>query len=174
MDPVNLAYPVEQRIDLSQIPPALSFLWHLVIHHPVVSAIVVGAWALYSVWAYKWSKRQPHEPKDERATLRGTAQVLSFKKTRGEAWNAGYLFLPAYMVREPRKTRRYLCIIKLAVQIPGREQCVTVVRKLLGPAERAAAQPGKIVQVRVDPNDDPKNVRIDFNQPITGPHQLSA
>ena len=174
MNPVNLAYPVEQRIDLSQIPAGLSALWHLIVRYPLVSAIVVGAWVLYSVWAFRWSKRQPHEPKDERATVRGTAQVLSFKKTRGEAWNAGYLFLPAYMVREPRKTRRYMCIIKLAVQIPGREQYVTVVRKLLRPAERAAAQPGKIVQVRVDPNDDPKNVRIDFDQSITGPHQLSA
>ena len=173
MDPVNLTYPVEQRIDLSQIPPALSFLWHLVIHHPVVSAIVVGAWVLYSVWAYKWSKRQPHEPKDERATLRGTAQVLSFKKTRGEAWNAGYLFLPAVYVREPRKRRRYWCIIKIAVHIPGREQYVTVVRKLLGPDERAAVQRGETVQVRVDPDDDPKNVRIDVNAGMRPPQQYT-
>lgn len=162
---VNVAYPVEQRIDVSQIPAALSALWHLIIRYPVASAIVVAAWALYSVWAFRWSKRQPHEPKDERATLRGTAQVLSFKKTRGEAWNAGYLFLPVWVVREPRKTRRYWCIIKLAVHITGREQYVTVVRKLLGPEGRAAAQPGNTVLVRVDPNDDPKNVRIDVNQP---------
>jgi hypothetical protein len=73
------------------------------------------------------------------------------------------LFLPVNLVREPRKRRRYLCVIKLAVHIPGREQYVTVVRKLLRPEERAAMQPGKTVQVRVDPDDDPKNVRIDLN-----------
>ena len=163
MDPVNLAYPVEQRIDLTQIPGALAELWRLVVHYPVVSAGVVGVWLIYTVWAFRWSKRQPREPTDEKATLRGTAQVLSFKKTRGEAWNAGYLFLPAVYVREPRKRRRYWCIIKLAVHIPGREQYVTVVRKLLGPDERAAVQRGETVQVRVDPDDDPKNVRIDLD-----------
>ena len=83
------------------------------------------------------------------------------------------MFLPANLVREPRKTRRYLCVIKLAVHIPGREEYETVARKLLRPAERAAVQRGKIVQVRVDP-DAPKNVRIDLNQSMAGPQQLSA
>jgi len=146
MDQVNVAYPVEQRIDVTQIPGALAELWRLIVHYPVPSAIVVGVWLLYTVWAIRWSKRQPREPKSERATLRGTAQVLSFKKTRGEAWNVGYL-----------------CIIELAVHIPGREQYVTVVRKLLRPEERAAVQRGETVQVRVDPDDDPKNVRIDLD-----------
>ena len=173
MDPVNLAYPVEQRIDLTQIPGALAELWRLVVHYPVVSAGVVGVWLIYTVWAFRWSKRQPREPTDEKATLRGTAQVLSFKKTRGEAWNAGYLFLPAVYVREPRKRRRYWCIIKIAVHIPGREQYVTVVRKLLRPEERAAVQRGETVQVRVDPDDDPKNVRIDMNAGMRPPQQYT-
>src|ERR1700731_4089179 len=116
MDPVTLAYPVEQRTDLTQIPAALSELWHVIVQHPGTSAIVVAivlpVWLIYTVWAYRWSKRQPREPKDERATLTGAAQVLSFKKTRGEAWNAGYLFLPAWLVREPKKMRRYWCLIK--------------------------------------------------------------
>src|SRR6516165_6504465 len=124
MDQVNVAYPVEQRIDVTQIPGALAELWRLIVHYPVPSAIVVGVWLLYTVWAIRWSKRQP---------------------------------------REPRKRRRYWCIIKLAVHIPGREQYVTVVRKLLRPEERAAVQRGETVQVRVDPDDDPKNVRIDLD-----------
>ena len=53
------------------------------------------------------------------------------------------------------------------------ESYETVARKLLRPAERAAVQRGKIVQVRVDP-DAPKNVRIDLNQSMAGPQQLSA
>jgi hypothetical protein len=71
-----------------------------------------------------------------------------------------------------RNDVRYLCIIKLEVHIPGREQYVTVVRKPLNRAERAAVQPGNTVQVRVDPDDDPKNVRIDLSQPM--PPQMGS
>jgi hypothetical protein len=60
-----------------------------------------------------------------------------------------------------------MCRIELAVHIPGREPYVTVMRKPLGREGQAAVQPGNTVQVRVDPDDDPKNVRIDVSQPIT-------
>jgi hypothetical protein len=162
MDPVNLGYPVEQSGQNWQ--PLID----LIRHYAVPIAIGVGAWVIVCVIAYRWTKRQPHEPTDERATLRGTAQVLSFKKTRGTDWASirWYPTVTGGIGAKPKRNARYWCIIKLAVRIPGREQYATVVRKPLGPAERAAVRPGMAVQVRVDPDDDPKNVRIDLNEPV--------
>lgn len=167
MDHVNLAYTVEQSGGNWQ--PLLD----LVRHHVVPFGIVVGVGVSVIWWvlAYRWTKRQPHEPKVERATLRGTAQVLSFKEGHAD-WSYGEYrdyetsFNP-FRRRQIKRDLGHWCNIQLEVHIPGREQYVTVVRKLLRPAEQAAVQRGNTVQVRVDPNDDPKNVRIDFDQPIT-------
>jgi hypothetical protein len=165
---VNLA-----MADLSGVPGAIATAWRWAVHHPIVSIAVVAAWAIYAVWAYRWSKRQPHEPKAEKATLRGTAQVLSFKQTKGMDWDSAIdveLYGKRNLLgrkREAAKNYKYWCIIKLAVHIPGREEYVIVARKPLGPEQRAAVQPGKTIQVRIDPEGEPKDVLIDFNQPIT-------
>ena len=132
-------------------------------HHVVPVAIVVGVgiWAIYFAWAFRWSKRQPGEPSDESATLRGTARVLSFKKTGSvrlvDIGSAGVT---------NKKKAHYVCIMKLQVHIPGREPYVTLIHKFLRPEERAGLGPGSIIQVRVDPHGDPKNVRMDLGQAI--------
>jgi hypothetical protein len=78
--------------------------------------------------AYKWSKRQPREPADEKATLHGTAQVLTFKQTKvmdSETASAldGFAFRRNLLGRLTKvgKNAKYVCNIKLAVHIPGRE-----------------------------------------------------
>jgi hypothetical protein len=151
MDPVNLAYPVEQRSGSGDLIGGLAWLWHLVVNHPVVSAIVVGAWVIYSVIVLRWMKRHPWEPTVERATLSGTAQVLSLKTTSRRD-----------------VTGRRLCRIKVAVHVPGREPYVTEVKKMLGPEGQFAAQPGTTVGVRADP-DRPEMVRIDLIQRMPPP-----
>jgi hypothetical protein len=143
------------------------------VHHPVVSIAIFAVWAIYTVWAYKWSKRQPREPADEKATLQGTAEVLSFKQTKGmDLHSATQVELHGQRGLLGRKTAaarnaRYYCTIKLAVHIPGREEYVAVVKKPLGPEQRAVVQPGATASVRVDPDGDLKNVRIDVDQPRT-------
>jgi hypothetical protein len=42
---------------------------------------------------------------------------------------------------------------------------VAVVKPLLGLEQRAAVQPGATVSVRVDPDGDPKNIRLDIDPP---------
>jgi len=156
-----------------QILAGLAAAWRWAVHHPVVVIAILAAWALITVWGYKYSMRQPREPADEKATLQGTAQVLSFKQTKATDWhsaiemeNSGRRDLLGRKT-EAAKNARYVCVIKLAVHIPGREEYVAVVKKPFGPEQRAAAQPGATVSVRVDPDDDPKNVRIDVDQPTT-------
>ncbi len=157
MDPVNLAYPVEQSGGTWQ--PVVDFIGH---HHVVLLVIaLVAGWLIYNAWRHPWTdfRSLAREPSDERATLSGSAQVLSFKKTGATELKAlGY---------RPTRNTRYVCKIELEVHIPGREPYLTVVGKPLNRAERAAVRPGMTVQVRVDPDDDPENVRIDFTQPIT-------
>jgi hypothetical protein len=63
------------------------------------------------------------------------------------------------------KDAKYVCNIKLAVHIPGREEYVAVVKPLLGLEQRAAVQPGATVSVRVDPDDDPKIILLDIEPP---------
>ena len=157
MEPVNLAYPVEQSGGAWQ--SVLDFIGH---HHVVLLVIaLVAGWLIYNAWRHPWTdfRSLAHEPPDERATLRGSAQVLSFKKTGATEFRSlGYI---------PTRNTRYICKIELEVRIPGREPYLTVVGKLLNRAERAAVRRGMTVQVRVDPDDEPQNVRIDFDQPIT-------
>jgi hypothetical protein len=151
---------------------AIASAWRWSVHHPVVILALVAVWALYGVWAYKWSKRQPREPADEKATLRGTAQVLSFKQTKvmdsqTESALEGFAVRRNLLGRltQVGKDAKYVCNIKLAVHIPGREEYVAVVKPLLGLEQRAAVQPGATVSVRVDPDDDPKNIRLDIEPP---------
>ena len=141
----------------------LASFWRWAVHHPVVVLAIVAAWAIYSVWGYRWSKRQAREPAIGKATLRGTAQVLSCKQTRGMDWTSFARYGDFYgsPSRKNKPKVRYWCIVKLEVHLPGREPYVTVLRKPLNLAERAAVQRGMTVRVRVDPNDDPKNVYID-------------
>jgi hypothetical protein len=149
----------------------LASAWSWVVHHPVVAVALLAAWALYTVWAFKWSKRQPREPSVGKATLHGTAQVLSFKQTKGmdshSASEVEYYGQRNLLGRKTKAARNahYYCKIKLAVHIPGREEYVAVVSKYLGPEQRAAVQPGATVSIRVDPDGDPKNVRLDVDQP---------
>ena len=105
-------------------------------HHVVPVAIVVGVgiWAIYFAWSYRWSKRQPREPSDESATLRGTARVLSFKKT-----GAARLVDMGPQGVTNKKKAHYYCIMKLEVHIPGREPYVTLMRKTLRPEERVGS-----------------------------------
>ena len=65
-----------------------------------------------------------------------------------------------------KKKAHYYCIMKLEVHIPGREPYVTLMRKTLRPEERVGLGPGSIIQVRIDPHGDPKNVRMDLGQAI--------
>jgi hypothetical protein len=140
MDPVILAYPVEQTTS-AKFRSLVDFIEHFAHDHPVQFAIVVGMVVIgvapFFVWAHRFMKR---------AEPRGTAQVLSFVKIRGN------------------KNGRNLCRIELEVNIPGREPYVTVVEKPLWPAGQAALQPGKTVLVRVDA-DKPESLRFDFNHP---------
>jgi hypothetical protein len=146
--------------DWSGFPGAVASAWRWSVQHPVVVLAIVAAWGIFAVWQYRWSKRQAREPSAQKATVRGTAQVLSFKQTKAVAWND-----PSVITSElwgyssgPGKTAPHWCDIRLQVHIPGRGPYVTVIKKLLG---------RMTVQVRVDPNDDPKNVLIDLSQPIT-------
>src|ERR1700742_5152732 len=139
MKQVTLAY----GRDWSGFPGAVASLWRWAVHHPVVVLAIVAALAIYGVWAYKWSKRQAREPSADKATVRGTAQVLSFKQTKAVAWNDPNVIhteLTGYYY--PSKNQRYWCAIRLDVHIPGREPYVTVIKKLLDPRERSAVQPG--------------------------------
>ena len=162
-----------EQVDYKGALAAVASAARWAVHHPVVLIAIVAVWAMYTVWAYKWSKRQPHEPTEEKATLQGTAEVLSFKQTKGmDVHSAVAVDLSGHRDLIGRKTKaarnaRYWCTIKLAVHIPGREDYVAVVKEPLGPEQRAAVHPGATVSVRVDPDDDPKNVRIDVDHPTT-------
>ena len=127
----------------------IDFSVHFAYDHPVAFAFVVGMVVIgvapLFVWVHRFMKR---------AEPRGTAQVLSFVKIRGN------------------ENGHDLCRIELEVNIPGREPYVTVVEKLLWPAAQAALQPGKAVLVRVD-TDDPKSLWFDFNRPAE-PRQASS
>jgi|SRR6516225_6443578 hypothetical protein len=111
----------------------------------IAVASVVGWFVIFFLIGWVRNRLSSDEPTDERATLRGTAQVLSLKTGSGlgQVWGT----------------------IELEVHIPGSEPYVKSVYKQLEPEQIAAVQPGKTVQVRVDP-DKPKKFRIDFNQPI--------
>jgi hypothetical protein len=168
----NVARGYHNTPDLRHVFGGIASAWRWAVHHPVVLIAVVAAWALYTAWAYKWSKRQPREPADEKATLHGTAQVQSFKQTKATDWHSAIEMERSGgrnllgRKTEAAKNAKYVCAVKLAVHIPGREEYVAVVKKPLGPEQRAAMQPGATVSVRVDPNDDPKNVRLDVDRPI--------
>jgi hypothetical protein len=104
--------------------------------------------------------------------LHGTAQVLTFKQTKvmdSETASAldGFAFRRNLLGRLTKvgKNAKYVCNIKLAVHIPGREEYVAVVKPLLGLEQRAAVQPGATVSVHVDPDGDPKNIRLDIDPP---------
>ena|ERR1700739_38769 len=141
MEPVNLAYPVEQTTS-ANFGSLIDFSEHFAYDHPVPFAIVVGMFVIgvasIFVWVYQFMKR---------AEPRGTAQVLSFVKIRNN------------------KNGHDLCRIELEVNIPGREPYVAVVEKPLWAAGQAAVQPGKTVPVRVD-TDNPKSLWFDFNHPV--------
>ena len=138
MDPVNLAYPVEQTTS-AKFRSLIDFIEHFAHDHPVQFAIVVGMVVIgvapFFVWAHRFVKR---------AEPRGTAQVLSFVKIRGN------------------KNGRDLCRIELEVHVPGREPYVKGVNYYLGPRGRRAVKPGRTVAVSVD-SADLQNVRIDFS-----------
>jgi hypothetical protein len=176
MDPANRA------VLLAESAQSWQPLIHFVQHHAVLLAIVVGVplFAIYSVWAFRWSKRQPREPARKDATLVGTGKILSFKKTNGMDWSAGsrdYMNAVEYggwASRKEKRNARYYCKIELAVDIPGREPYVAVVRKPLNYDERAAVKPGMTFEVRVDPDDDPKNVLLDLKAPAQPPHAESS
>jgi hypothetical protein len=148
MDPVNLAYPVEQTTS-AKFASLIDFSEHFAHDHPLLSAIVVVLVVIgvapFFAWVYRFMKRG--EPT-------GTGQVLSFVQISNN------------------KNGHDLCRIELEVNIPGREPYVTVVEKLLWPAAQAALQPGKAVLVRVD-TDDPKSLWFDFNRPAE-PRQASS
>jgi hypothetical protein len=162
MDTVNLA----RGADWSGLPGAVASLWRWAVQHPLVVLAIVAALAIYSVWAYRWSKRQAHEPSADKATLRGTARVLAFKQTKAMT-NSQAISSELTGYSHWDKSSPYWCKIRLEVHIPGRDPYVSVIRKMLKPAQRSAVQTGNTVQVRIDPNDDPKNVLIDLNPPIT-------
>jgi hypothetical protein len=144
MDQLFLAYPVEQTMS-----SLTDFSVHFAYDHPVAFAFVVGMVVIgvapLFVWVHRFMKR---------AEPRGTAQVLSFVKIRGN------------------ENGHDLCRIELEVNIPGREPYVTVVEEPLWPAGQAAVQPGKTVLVRVD-TDNPKSLWFDFNHPAQ-PRQASS
>lgn len=157
--------------------PLLSF----VSHYPVPVLVIVVALVAYGVWGYKWSKRQPLEPADEDATLAGTARVLSFQRTNAlDSSNASFTYISALenygslASRKEKKKARYYCKIKLAVDIPGREPYEAVVKRPFNRADQAAVQPGMIVRVRVDPDDDPQNVLIDLKRAAPPPQAESS
>jgi hypothetical protein len=179
MDLVNLTYLTAKSADTGQT------LIDFVRHHAIlltVLGIVVGIplYAIYTVWAFRWSKRQPREPARKDATLVGTGKVLSFKKTNGLDWSEGSrdymnaLDYDGWASRREKRNARYYCKIELAVDIPGREPYVAVVNKPLNYAERAAVKPGMTFQVRVDPNGDPKNVLLELNPAAQPPHAESS
>src|ERR1700722_8921470 len=87
---------------------------------------VLAVLVIVGIWA--WLVRRAFT----RRVVSGTAHVLSLKKS------AGY--------REPRR-----CRIELEVNIPGREPYVKLQEQKLGPTEQDAAQPGRTLQVWVDP-----------------------
>jgi hypothetical protein len=129
-------------------------LWRWGVHHPVVALALAAGVAIYFVWAIKWgkrrSKRMSREPAPFKATLRGTAQVLSFKQFSGYGYGG----------------RNCWCKFRLEVHIPGREPYVTVIQLVLDKAQRSAVRRGMTLQVRVDPHGDPKNVYIEaLHQP---------
>jgi hypothetical protein len=140
MDPVNLAYPLEQTMS-ANFGSFIDFSEHFAYDHPVPFAIVVGMVVIgvapFFVWVHRFMKR---------AEPRGTAQVISFETICSN------------------KNGHDLCRIELEVNILGREPYVTVVEKPLWPAGQAAVQPGKTVPVRVD-TDNPKSLSFDFNRP---------
>ncbi|OBH07060.1 hypothetical protein A5696_01560 [Mycobacterium sp. E2699] len=111
----------------------------------IAVAYVVAALAIPFLTGWVWNRMSPAEPPDERATLRGSAQVLSLKAASGlrQVWGT----------------------VELEVHIPGSEPYIKSVYRQFEPEELAAAQPGMTVQVRADP-DKPKRFRIDFNQPV--------
>jgi hypothetical protein len=60
---------------------------------------------------------------------------------------------------------RYVCKIRLRVEIPGREPYEVTVRQAVHPISMASVQPGSIVRVQID-SDDLQKVRIDSAQPM--------
>ena len=148
MDPENLAYPVAQTMS-ANFDSLVDFSKHFAHDHPVPFVIVVGMVVIGVAPLFVWVHRFM-----TRAKPRGTAQVLSFLKIRGN------------------KNGHDLCRIELEVNVPGREPYVAVVEKPLWPAGQAAVQPGKTVPVRVD-IDNPKSLWFDFNHPAQ-PRQTSS
>ncbi|MBX9639728.1 MAG: hypothetical protein K2X97_08380, partial [Mycobacteriaceae bacterium] len=55
---------------------------------------------------------------------------------------------------------RYVCKIRLSVELPGREPYEATVRQAVHPIQMASVQPGLVVSVEVD-SADPNKVRID-------------
>jgi hypothetical protein len=136
----------------------LASLWRWAVHHPVAALVIVAAVAIYFVWAIKWAprmlskrtKRMHREPSPKKATLGGTAQVLSFEQSKGPGSGL----------------RNNWYIIRLKVHVPGRKPYMTVIRTIPNPAQRSAVRRGITVQVGVDPHGDPKNVYIeDLHRP---------
>lgn len=54
---------------------------------------------------------------------------------------------------------RYVCKIRLSVEVPGREPYEAMVRQAVHPIQMAAIRPGLVVSVEVD-SADPDKVRI--------------
>jgi hypothetical protein len=60
---------------------------------------------------------------------------------------------------------RYVCKIRLRVEIAGREPYEVTVRQAVHPISMASVQPGSVVRVQID-SDDWQKVRIDSGQPM--------
>jgi hypothetical protein len=101
------------------------------------------------------TSRKRYKPKFRGPSLTGTARVLSVERIA--------------RVEGPEHPLR----IGLRVEILGRQPYDVAVDRYVDIIHVPRLQPGAIVPVQVD-SANPQNVRIDFNQPMTGPPQFSA